>query len=270
MQAFTHILMTRFNLATPGRESGIRNRLGWLAERFDMFEKYCLPSVAEQTDTRLHWIIYFDKDTPREFKDRVERCRSIFPFVPYYTGLFPAEGWSRSINETFTRDTPLLLTTRLDNDDALTRDFSQRLYGAVADAQAEPGIYNFPNGYVMGGGALYGLRHLANPFFSSLSEWTDAPVTAPSIHHLKISDHGPLRQVDGPGTWVQVIHDGNVSNKIRGRRMAPTELKNRVPASVEAQLRPAAPLTVALENALLTPLRNLRDHLLTLRKAKRA
>ncbi len=47
--AFTHLILTRFNLATPGRESAIRNRPGWLAERFDLFERICLPSVASQT-----------------------------------------------------------------------------------------------------------------------------------------------------------------------------------------------------------------------------
>ena len=31
---FAHVVTTRFNLATPGRESAFRNRPGWLAERF--------------------------------------------------------------------------------------------------------------------------------------------------------------------------------------------------------------------------------------------
>lgn len=112
MPDFTHVLMTRFNLATPGRESAIRNRPGWLAQRFDLFERYCLPSVAAQTVRDFKWIIYFDKDTPEDFRARIERLREVFPFTPYFTGLFPGTGWRESITATLPRDTPMLLTSR--------------------------------------------------------------------------------------------------------------------------------------------------------------
>ncbi len=272
MPEFTHILMTRFNLATPGRESALRNRPGWLAGRFELFERYCLPSVAAQTVGAggLRWIIYFDEATPQEFQDRVAELQRVVPFEAYYTGLFPAEGWARSINERFGQATPLLLTTRLDNDDALAADFAERLRAAVAAAGAAPGIYNFTQGYVAGGGALYGLKHLSNPFFSVLSPWDAAPVTAPSIHHMAIADHGPVHQLGGAGAWMQMIHDGNVSNKIRGRRLPQSALDGRFPAAIAAELAPAGPLAITLENAVLTPVRSLRDRLSELRRAKRA
>ena len=230
---FTHILMTRFNLATPGRESALRNRPGWLTERFDLFERYCLPSVGAQGAARPQWIIYFDIDTPQEFRDRIETLRRQVPFEPYFTGLFPGEGWARSINERFARDTPLVLTTRLDNDDALASDFSTRLHAAVTEAGAAPGIYNFTNGYVLGGGALYRFSHAANPFFSCLKPWDDAPVTAPSIHHLNIARQGPVRQIGGEGAWMQVVHDGNVSNLYLIHISEPTrlDLASRMPSS---------------------------------------
>ena len=79
---FTHVIMTRFNMPTPGRESHIRSRPGWLAGRFELFERYCLPSIAAQTTRDFHWVVYFDVETPPEFRARIEACRAVFPFVP--------------------------------------------------------------------------------------------------------------------------------------------------------------------------------------------
>lgn len=271
MAEFTHVLMTRFNLATPGRESALRNRPGWLAGRFELFEKYCLPSVAAQTVPRdaLRWIIYFDEDTPQEFKTRVAELQKQTPFEAYYTGLFPGEGWARSINERFARETPYLLTTRLDNDDALASDFAERLHQAVTDRGYERGLYNFTNGFVAGGGALYAMEHPANPFFSAFVPWDEAPLTAPQVHHLALESAKSLHQIGGPAAWMQVIHDGNVSNKIRGRRVTPQALETgRFPPALRAELSATGSIPVMMENAFLTPVRALRDRLSKMRRAK--
>src|SRR6056297_2423472 len=119
----THVIMTRFNLATPGREAAMRNDPGWLADRFELFEDYCLPSVAAQTERGFYWILYFDENTPPEYKERITALRDVFPFHAYYTGLFPSEGWPRSVSETVSVETPFLLTSRLDNDDALSTEY---------------------------------------------------------------------------------------------------------------------------------------------------
>ncbi len=42
-----HVLLTRFNLPTPGVEGLIRAREGWLQDRIELFELYCAPSVAK-------------------------------------------------------------------------------------------------------------------------------------------------------------------------------------------------------------------------------
>ncbi|MEL6677098.1 MAG: glycosyltransferase [Pseudomonadota bacterium] len=266
---FAHVLMTRFNLATPGRESDLRNRPGWLEERFDLFERYCLPSIAGQTHRDFHWIIYFDKDTPPEFKARIEDLRHRGPFIPYYTGLFPAEGWPRSVREMIPDPADWLLTTRLDNDDALALDYVARLHSAVRQGQMARQAYNFTEGYVMTEGALYAHAHSHNAFFSWLEPWDDAMVTAPSLQHMLLPELGPVVQLGGDPAWLQIVHGGNVSNKIRGRRVAPGAAQGRfAPGTIDA-LPAASALSVGLENAVLTPLRGARDRVLSLRRAKR-
>src|SRR6188508_2207312 len=94
-----HVLLTRFNMPTPGREAKLRSDPGWLARRFDLFERYCLPTIAAQDAQDFGWIVYFDEATPAPFRDRIERLRGIREFHPYYTHLFGPSGWRDSVLE---------------------------------------------------------------------------------------------------------------------------------------------------------------------------
>lgn len=266
---FTHILMTRFNLATAGRESTLRTEAGWLDRRFALFERYCLPSVAGQRRGDFHWIIYFDIDTPAPYRQRIEELRRVFPFLPFYTALFPAEGWRTSIVESFAPATPLLLTTRLDNDDALALDFTERLHAAVREAGHAPGAYNFRHGLIRRGEALYALAHPCNAFFSWLEPVGPAMRTAPSIRHMRLSEVGPVHQIEGPPAWLQVVHEGNVSNKVRGRRVAPEPFCPLFAADALAGVDDVAMGTALVENGLLAPLRAARDAAWALRQRLR-
>ncbi|MEO1273944.1 MAG: glycosyltransferase [Pseudomonadota bacterium] len=269
--SFTHVLLTRFNLATPGRESDLRNRSGWLGRRFELFERYCLPSVAAQTNRNFTWIVYFDKDTPGEFKIRIEDLRHKGPFIPYFTGLFPGDGWPRSVREVLgERAADWLVSTRLDNDDALGLDYVDRLHDAIED-DGGPGAraYNFTNGFVMTLDRLYAHTHRSNAFFSLIEPWDAGMGTAFAIPHMALEDSNTVRQIDGPGAWLQIVHGENVSNKVRGRRVAPAAAAGRfAPGALDALPVPSA-LGIGTENLILTPLRTARDWLAAQRHARR-
>ena len=266
---FTHVVMTRFNLPTPGKESRIRSRPGWLDERGDLFERYCLPSVAAQTVNALeprpfHWMVFFDVETPPAFRERIEGWRAVFPFTPYFTPHFEAEGWPRSLRETFggTGDrgpTPWLLTTRFDSDDALSQDHVARLQAALAAREPERASWNLTQGFVLSGGRVYAHEHLSNAFGSWLEPWDASARTCMSINHMKMAEHGPVHQIGGPAAWLQVVHGGNVSNKIRGRRVSGARARGQFPDRVLGPLREDSEARILLENAVLTPLRDARD-----------
>lgn len=260
---FVHVILTRFNLATPGRESTIRNQPGWLGERFDLFEKYCLPTMAAQTARGFQWVIYFDKDTPEPFRSRIEACRQICDFHPYFTPMFPGEHWPVSVREVLAEkqlpETPWLLTTRLDNDDGLAADFVARVQAAVTSQPPARGSFNVTNGYVFDGRRTYALAHPSNAFASLLERFDESARTISSIQHMHLAEEGPITQVGGPGAWLQVVHGGNVSNKIRGRRVPAAELEGRFPASIGLGADKASSLAIAAENLVLAPLREARD-----------
>lgn len=257
---FAHVVMTRFNLATPGRESAIRNRAGWLEERFALFERHCLPTMAAQTCRDFTWIVYFDEGTPEPFRARIEACRQVAPFTPYFTPLFQAEGWPRSVRETIGQAVPLLLTTRLDNDDGLAVDYVARMQAAVAASDGgAPCAFNFTEGFLLQGDRLYAHSHRSNAFASVLEAWADGPLTAPGIEHMRLAERGAVRQIDGPGAWLQVVHGGNVSNRVRGRRVPPATAAERFPIAATGPLSPVSPLALGVENVVMGPVRALRD-----------
>ena len=130
----------------------------------------------------------------------------------------------------------------------------------MARGESQRGSLNFPQGFVLDeGGKLYALTHLANSFASWLEPWDAKARTAISINHLKMTRVGPVRQLDGAAAWLQVVHGGNVSNKVRGRRVAPEAAAGRFPAAALADLRGASGIEIALENLVLTPIRSARD-----------
>lgn len=262
---FIHVVMTRFNLATPGREASFRNRPDWLATRFDLFERYCLPGMAAQTEQNFEWIIYFDEATPQEFKDRIARLQQVRPFIAYYTPLFPANGWRDSLFASVPARPASLLTTNLDNDDSLAIDYVARLHAAAAPFAGGPrhGL-NFLNGFVLSGPRLYAHEHPSNAFTNLIEPFDMSAITAPSINHMTLASHAPVHQIEGPGAWLQVVHGGNVSNKIRGRRVSRQLAEERFAGSTIANVCDPGLAELAVDRLAAAPLRRGRDSAIAL------
>lgn len=257
-----HTLITRFNLATPGREVAYRTRPGWLEERFVLFERYCLPSIAAQSCQDFGWIVYFDEGTPAWARERIEAARAVRDFHPCYTGLFDGTGWARTVRERIGAPQPgrMLLTSNLDNDDALSRDYVARVQQAARD-HAGLGRFavNVPQGLVLSGAAVFAHRHLQNAF-TNLAEPDDrAFATTMTIRHMELADHVPVVQAEGPAGWLQVVHGGNVSNRVRGRRVGREEAVRQFPAEVLGEIADPSLVTRAMETLVIAPLRHARD-----------
>lgn len=238
----------------------LRNQPDWLTRRFALFEEICLPSMAAQSSEDFYWIVYFDEHTPDLLRERIESLRRIVPFIPYFSGLFPSEGWVRSVEEVVPSRSALLLSTRLDNDDALARDYVVRVRAEVERYTGPlPVSLNFQNGFIRTDDALYSTRHPRNAFFSRLCKWEPGMVVASEIQHMNLDRHGPVVQIDGPGAWLQVVHGQNVSNKVRGWRIPPSIGRGRFPESCMSGLRDGQTLPILLENTIASPLRAARD-----------
>lgn len=102
-----HFILTRFNLRlweNDKKNAPVRT-VEWLKERFILFEAYCLPSILTQTSQNFKWICLFDIDTPVEYRSN----------------------FRMQIKQHANPDDEHLITTYLDNDDCLRKDFVERI-----------------------------------------------------------------------------------------------------------------------------------------------
>jgi hypothetical protein len=227
MQPFRHFLLTHFNVrrsdaryddrGLPVDRGGTPVRtVEWLEHRFALFERYCLPSVVGQTNQDFLWFIRYDPDAPGDCGARLGR------YAAAYTKLRPIPGktwYAEAIESEISPHTECVITTRIDNDDALHRD-------AIADIQrhCRPGTSEFINlqsGYFYDhASGLAAREELPHGNFVSFVEHPKAqPLrTVSRFNHEEVAKFGPVRQISGEPRWLIVVHEHNLSNRHNDRR----------------------------------------------------
>jgi len=253
-----HVLLTRFNIASPGREVAIRNSPGWLDRRFGLFEQFCLPSIAGQTERNFHWLIYFDKDTPAEFRERIERDRQIFNFTPRYVGMFDKAVIAEDVRGLAAPGERLIVTSRLDNDDALSSDFVARVQAAAQDAPAQT-VLNFTQGIAMRGGRLYTASDRSNPFTSLVERDLGGVETIWAKPHHELGDKWTIVQVPSQPLWLQVVHGENVTNRIKGKLVSDVAVIDSFKIRGDVAAEKVSAVGVLLDHLMMSPIRVLRE-----------
>src|SRR5437868_2579387 len=84
MSDFCHLLLTQFNVAQIPSEAKKSTDLDWLKHRFDLFERYCYPTVRAQVNATFRWLVFLNVRTPDVFKDRVSEYAKWPVLVPIY------------------------------------------------------------------------------------------------------------------------------------------------------------------------------------------
>lgn len=252
-----HVILTRFNVPTKGREAEIRGRKGWLSRRFDLFEAFCLPSVAAQTERGFRWIIYFDSGTPPEFRTRIERAQRIFPFIALFREELPLADVIADVRAQLPATCDRVLTTRLDNDDALARDFVTTVQRAAQDVSNGTAL-NIAQGYAWRDGWVYAARDESGPF-ASVVEAMAGLQTIWSRPHALLAQAFTLKQIKAAPSWLQVIHGDNVTNRVKGRRRPASVLQGRFALAARQQAREPERSEILAENLIHYPLRQLRE-----------
>lgn len=213
-----HVLLTRFNLPSAGAESIVRATDGWLRLRMDLFERYCLPSVGQQSVQSFKWIIYFDPLSPDWLVQRIIQLQNSAPFTPIYrTSVSHAQLMADLRGVTGATHTDLI-TTNLDNDDGLARDFMERLQNAIVGPD-RVALY-FVRGLIRCGSRLYLQTDRTNAFVSVREHWDTARTCWADWHNLLPKSMNTC-ELSGGAAWLQMVHGTNVSNRIRGQRVAP-------------------------------------------------
>ncbi len=232
--------------------------LTWLEHRLRLFEDYCLPSVLAQSNLAFEWLIYFDKSTPDLYLDRVRALTAERSNVSILLcDLWKSEQIAKDVIARVTEQTRWIVTTRLDNDDGMHCDFVSNLHAGIEERRE---FLNFPHGIIFYSKKFYLYRHLSNAFLS-LVEPVENSITVWSVAHEQAARLGTVRQLSDTPAFLQVIHDKNVSNKPRGRRMRASEAISGFEAvpSVYNPVYAERPVDIMFENATHAVFWHLRD-----------
>lgn len=235
MENYSHFIITRFNLNLYAQDKhDLPTRTDrWLEHRFEVFERYCLPSVAAQTSGNFTWLCLFDAATPESCRRRIEGYKARCPqFEAVYYTAAQAANLTENLRTTIAayvscdrkgRKSPpppppkLLITTNLDNDDAFSSDVVELLQRELRPAPGKR-IYSLLYGYQYFTDRRFALKmRYTNNHFLTLAEPFDAHTeTIISYRHTKAIRQLPTTYLStARGKWLEIVHEDNVSNDFR-------------------------------------------------------
>lgn len=221
---FIHIITTRFNVPTKiwtkTREGDKPLSEDWLKDRFEIFQKYCLPSFKNQSNENFIWLVFFDKEIPQEYKIIIDQIKKDFPkFIALFVQDFEDMQIKalEIIPSFYTTDTKFVITTDIDNDDLLHRDFVKTVQdhyeprnNLVIDLKRGLQLTHTP-----GKKALLNVFYMvANPFIS-LVEDKNKVGTVMKEEHLKYRTYPNYTSYDAEPRFIQFIHANNLVNNTK-------------------------------------------------------
>ena len=211
----THFVLTRFNVRSFYHTAEPTDE--WLHGRLGLFRKFCLPCLANQTNRNFIWLVFVDSLSPKWFlTEMLKLGEGIFEMVVVVGAFTPA---TISTEVSLRTDTNYVLTTRLDNDDAVADDFIETIQ-RFFDGQVFE-FLNLVNGAQYTPGKAYLRPYTKNPFLTLVENITTNPPSTVFVeHHYRVDEKGPVRNIrTSHPMWLQIIHGGNVLNEVVGLRV---------------------------------------------------
>ncbi|TXE15601.1 hypothetical protein ES692_16005 [Psychroserpens burtonensis] len=226
-----HYLITRFNLKNenwhnPNSDNHVLSNT-WLDERFNIFETYCLPSIENQTNKNFKWLVCFDIDTPKDYSSKIKNLEIHLPFFqPLFIDGF--KNLEKDISNFVKADSQnrFIITTRLDNDDIVHKNFIKTIQNLF---QPKSAVININLGYqlILMPNKNYQLRLVKkehNPFMSVISEKDNfESVLSKEHHYWKSHNHQIINKNER--LWIQFVHGNNVLNDISKTSKKTTNFK---------------------------------------------
>ena len=199
---FKHYIVTRFNLGLYSGEGGFEIKLSpdeWMDHRIELFMKYTLPSVAAQTCQDFKWLILIDPKTPVKYRAVLTMIDNAELVTDSYLSHIPIGDYK-------------LVTTRLDNDDMIHKDFITDIQSSLHDCQ----YIDVPYGYTLDTKAceLYPTWYIGNANITFIEDRGGA-VGVYHDNHGRIVQRYTGKQLVGKRYWVITVHGENVANNTK-------------------------------------------------------
>lgn len=242
--SYKHFIITRFNLVFKvfkEDKSGNKTHTDeWLEKRFELFDWFCFPSIANQTNNKFIWMVLFSYGTPDYYKEKIDKYRQAFPgFVPLYLkdDEVMLDRLKKEISKSLTANESHIITTRIDNDDSFHKDITSLIQQQFAGQEDQYMNFNKGLQYDMDNGVLCQLSYKNNAFISRIESVKNGDFkTVLEKRHDTGYKKGDMKYIETYPAWLQIIHEGNVSNSLRISKLffSPTVLEDfNVKAPVE-------------------------------------
>ncbi|MGN6614042.1 MAG: glycosyltransferase [Candidatus Nitrosocosmicus sp.] len=224
---FKHFLVTRFNLRISNwktTKSGLDVLSEtWLNDRFEKFESYCLPSVLNQRNKNFKWLIFFDTLTPAKYLRKIEELQKTNPYMYCYfiNGITElSNAFKEAIKTLLDKKNKWVITTRLDNDDAIHENFVQEIQSnfipqdeTVIDARSGLQL-NIQKKKA----EVRKLHNEFNPFLSLIEKSADFQTVILKPHREWKSPKN-LIVLESEPLWIEVVHKNNKLNEADENRL---------------------------------------------------
>jgi hypothetical protein len=218
-----HFLLTRMNTAAPFGVPGVSLDENWLEHRFSLFERYTLPAVRAQVNCdAFEWLLFTHERTPERFRRRlVEYSEKFAPIHLVECTEFDEHVARAAVESRIGPDATHVITSRVDNDDALGRTFLAAVQREFRDQSGE--FINFDLGFQLYDGRVYRSEHPSNPYCSAIEARANFKGVF-AVSHMDIEAVYPVKHVRDKRRWLTVIHGQNALNVVEGERCRSVEL----------------------------------------------
>ncbi len=221
-----HFVITRFNLQSADWELTRQGEkvlsTKWLEERFDLFSNYCLPSVENQSNSNFYWCVFFDRETPVKFRNKIDAISERMDnFVPFFIENLEALNSTciEFIESKIDNATNYIITTRLDNDDIIHKDFIDVIQNHYP--LSENLVIDLQRGYQInmerGGNEIRKIHFPFNQFISFVERRDTQIKTVMNKQHQEWKRHENVFRYVDRELWIELIHSSNKWNDVRSK-----------------------------------------------------
>ncbi len=221
------IIVIKYLLNFWWKEGSEADKISWLRERNRLFVTRCLPGIMAQLDLVHKVYVYIEEAfvslLPEEIGQLVQTGKMVIAQAPDWPAF--QDSIAAAINESLTGlpdPESVVLLVRLDNDDAISRDYIRTVDAFVNEypEAVSGGCITFPYGLQLNEktGEMRSYLFPNNHFLASVhGRRSNRHETALSFNHTHLfNQEMPIWQVMTQlPMWVETIHDQNLFNRFQ-------------------------------------------------------
>ena len=209
---FDHFVIIRFALDIFDKPCSDE----WIEQRIPIFKRVCLPSLEAQTNKKFRVILLVKQG----FKHFNRLPSGDYEIIE--AGNPWGEDLKRILLDRVRTCADWIITTRMDNDDAIERGFIDRVQSVFCENQVTTAV-NLQNGLILKDAALFYIRYLSNMFISVISK-KDVMATCYDANHQDMFRKYPMVNITHGGPfWLINRHPQSLSYRHKEQGLRPTE-----------------------------------------------